>query len=175
MSYCAICWLQPTASSLLSFRHVNPVTSELVTGSSLCKLRPLSKFHTCREEQRTQCPLGGVKMHIAVFYLFFFQKRTLMVPLQAAVISRLWEESSAKQVTSSSPCAFKMWSLLLPVSTSHVNTDESPCPVTSSLRVGLYRAQDRRAGLPPPLLLCCETPDQSPSPPLPSASGSRAR
>lgn len=75
MSYCAICWLQPTASSLLSFRHVNPVTSELVTGSSLCKLRPLSKFHTCREEQRTQCPLGGVKMHIAVFCLFVFSKK----------------------------------------------------------------------------------------------------
>lgn len=47
MSYWAIRWLHPTASSLLSWRQVNPVTSELVTGSSLCKLRPFSKFHTC--------------------------------------------------------------------------------------------------------------------------------
>lgn len=47
MSYWTIRWLHPTASSLLSLRQVNPVTSELVTGSSLCKLRPLSKFHTC--------------------------------------------------------------------------------------------------------------------------------
>lgn len=80
-------------------------------------------------------------------YFWKKQKGTLMVPLQAAVISRLWEESSAKQVTSSSPCACNMWSLLLPASTSHVHTDESPWPVTSSLRVGLYRAQEGRAAV----------------------------
>lgn len=47
MSYWTICWLHPTASSWLSWRQAKPVTSESVTGSSLCKLRPLSKFHTC--------------------------------------------------------------------------------------------------------------------------------
>lgn len=69
MSYCTIRWLHPTANSLLSFRHVSPVTSELVTGSSLCNLRLLSKFHTCREEPRTQCPLEVWK------YMLLLKKR----------------------------------------------------------------------------------------------------
>lgn len=54
MAYWMIRWLRPTASSWLSWRQVNPVTSESVTGSSLCKLRPLSKFHTYTG---SECPL----------------------------------------------------------------------------------------------------------------------
>ena len=53
MSYWTIRWLPPTASSWLPGRQVNLVTSESVAGSSLCKLRPLSKFHTCTG---SECP-----------------------------------------------------------------------------------------------------------------------
>lgn len=70
-----------------------------------------------------------------------------MVPFPAPVMSRLWVESSVMQSSSSSPWAFTIWSLLLPVSTSHRDTEESMCPVTTCLRVGLYRAQDRPAVL----------------------------
>lgn len=156
MSYWAIRWLHPTASSWLSWRQVNPVTSESVMGSNLCKLRPFSKFHTCLGNCQYNGILTGMNPYtwtrictpdcrISIQTNEKMRHWTLIVPLRAPVISLLWKESNVIQVSSSSPCAFEIWSRLLPVSTSHTDTEESTCPVTTCLRVGLYRAQARDA------------------------------
>lgn len=91
MSYWAMRWLHPTASSWLSWRHVTPVTSELVTGSSLCRFRPFSKFHTCltRRASHHRMPhmMNDLISCIYVFYNVSLNWQNVVSNLKGAITS----------------------------------------------------------------------------------------